>query len=501
MPASEKTEITSNGCDPRIDEIHDRVIIRNKVLLYKNNKLVSESPCEDSWLNYPIKKDYFCSGCSYQWDVNDKLAYAQYKKYWLDNKGNHKKISDFLYVDKEKPFSIVVDDKACLPFIDLKNNLVYPREKLIFLGYFNEKIEIKSCYRSAKLAPIPIIWEKSDCPLIHDLTENKTIVQKKAIFLWDGTKKEASACQKKGSSLPHLWDYSVCPPKVDLNKKTMIVMARRYVLIDGEKHWANDYCEPIDSSNLLLTSDGCDGQYFHDCHSGKSYLMKRYFYYHQGKPVHVTGCLASKNFILHQIEKDGFIHNDAKNFSKQKWKTFIQSKEGLLDLNCKKEDFNKHYHKVVSEYEQPTDKYYFKKCFRFTKTIKVRSYERPDKSTYQVVMGSGRDIKGPDECIRKKEERQVFDYSVLYDKKTDKFVRKITPQMAFSEKEFLKKKFGEKEFYSKYSKVDATPINNPNSLVNRYYRKEKRFHILYPSGEKEITAWEKTGILIQNDRI
>ncbi len=73
-------------------------------------------------------------------------------------------------------------------------------------------------------------------------------------------------------------------------------MVKRRIRTDaGYKIISKRECEPERTNNLLSTSEECQGQYFHDLTTGRSYLKKMFFFDQGGVRKYVSPCIDRMN--------------------------------------------------------------------------------------------------------------------------------------------------------------------------------------------------------------
>ncbi len=399
-------EPTETGCQPRIDRIHERVIIQNRIQRFENNVLVQEGECTDSLEIYPIMKDYLCANCTDSVNRDEKRAYSRYQEYWYDRDNQRHVIGDTLYTDTSRPYHFMDERGLCTPSVDLEANLAYRQVETVYFNFNNIRNIVEGCHRALNQAPIPIVQTTKRCGLIHDFENRFSYEQKRLIFNLDGVEHEVQSCQVVEPALPHEFVEMECRPIIDLVGGTVTKTARRRIRTSTGLKVITDDCEPWENNNLQTTREGCEGEYFHDFNLMRSYLKKRYFFARENdRQDYVTGCVRTNEFLQQQTEHNGtYEHDDTERVSKPRLSLYLDTEEQgrlFLDVARVRGQLGQVAYTLLRNEHRATANHYFEGCYRRTKTNAINVYHRADGTPYELSLGAGNVIKGTvDECTR-----------------------------------------------------------------------------------------------------
>jgi hypothetical protein len=402
-------ETTEEGCQPRVDRVHERVTIQNRAKKFQDNAVVDEGECTDSNEFYDIKRDYLCEGCEDRVNVQQKVAHPRYQEYWINRDGEKNYLSSSLYVDESEPYPLFDEGKFCQPFIDLIGKEVYAQVQTGYLNKFNAFKVVEDCHPSG--SAIPIIETTKNCGLIHDFPNKISYSQNRLIYTLNGIEYEARGCEPMETGFKHEFTETGCQRAIDWQQNRITPMFRRKIFISDAWKIITEDCEPGDNHPLASTREGCEGQYFHDFTAGRSYILKRYYYDNKGRE-YVSGCVRGNEFLPHQTEHLGeWMHDDAQRVSRPKLALYIDSLEnGKIGLDGPKVrgDIQKFDYAFIRNEHRATKEQYFEGCFRRAKTQSFNLYTRGDKTVYELLMGAGDPIKSTvDECKRASERAYV----------------------------------------------------------------------------------------------
>jgi hypothetical protein len=404
-------EPTDAGCQPRIDRVHERVIIQNRIRRFENNVLVQEGECTDSLEIYPIMKDYLCANCTDIINRDEKRAYSRYQEYWYDRDNQRHVIGDALYTDTSRPYHFMDERGLCTPSMDLAANLAYRQVETVYFNFNNIRNVVEGCHPAPNQTPIPLVQTTERCGLIHDFENRFSYEQKRLIFNLDGVEHEVQSCQVVEPALPHEFVEMECRPIIDLVGGTVTKTARRRIKTSTGFKVITDDCEPWENNSLQTTREGCEGEYFHDFNLMRSYLKKRYFFARKnGQRDYVTGCIRTNDFLQQQTEHDGtYKHDDPERVSKPRLSLYLDTEEQgriFLDVARVRGRLGQVAYTLLRNEHRATANYYFEGCYRRTKTNSVNVYHRIDGTPYELGLGAGNVIKGTvDECHRTPEDR------------------------------------------------------------------------------------------------
>lgn len=391
MPHIE-VEFTKEGCRPRIDLKRGKVIVQTRSITRKDGVLISETPCTDSDLIFDIKKDYGC--CSDKVNESQRVAYTTFRRYYLDEEYNKVYVDADCLQDESQPHPFIDEPGQCRHEIHLPSRLAYPQVETVYYDRSNARQVVKGCHRSGA-QPLPIISTAKGCPLKHLFEERRSLVQKKEIFVDQGVTHEVVPCHETEESLPHQFVTSGCKPSLLGTHVTRMV--KRQVVHQGRKQLITDRCEPEVTTELLMTREGCEGQYTHDFEVHRSYPHAKYYYLKGIKRKYLEGgCQRSNEPLLHQIKVVGYEHRDDLLKSKPRYQISIHDKNKDLILQERTENNEQAWipYTLSQEVERPSTQA-IASLNGTTLSIprdKVQIWLRPDKTTYEKVAGLSNSI-------------------------------------------------------------------------------------------------------------
>jgi len=400
--------VTEEGCRPRVDRIHERVIIQNRSKKFEDGVLKEEGGCRDALEFYPIMKDYLCEGCTDSVNIGERRAYPRFQEYWFDRENIRHTIGDSVYTDTGKRY-LFMDEAGCSPLIALGERRAYRQVETVYYNFNNMRKIVQECHRAPSLAPIPITETAEKCSLAHDFGRNISLEQKRLIFMIDGVEHEALGCQRVEPAIRHEFVETGCRPVVDVTGGSVTKMVRRRIRLASGFRMITDECEPEEVSRLVATREGCEGEYFHDLAGGRSYFKVRYFFPRGGSRKYVTSCLRSGESLAHQFEINGYENNDEARTSRPKLSVFIESPEQgrvIVDPPKIRDAAPAVAYTLVGNETRATAESYFEGCFRRIRTRSINLYNRGDGSKYEHIVGPAGPIAfTTDECSRTTDNR------------------------------------------------------------------------------------------------
>ena len=383
MPLIE-VEVTKEGCKPRVDIDRGKVIIQTRSIARTNGVITHETQCADSHLIFDIKKDYGC--CSDIVDQQAGFAYTTFKRYWIDEANNKIYLDEHCLKDESQPHPFIEEKGLCSHDIDLESRLAYPQSETVYYNRNHARVLVKACHRTNGM-PFAIISTEQGCPLKHLYEQNKSVVQKRDIFIENGITHDVTPCYETAEFVPHHFVKSGCKPV--LNGATVIPMAKRQISYKGKTKIIPGQCEPQHLTNLISTREGCEGQYEHDYNSGRSYpLMRAYYQWGNRKRFIDKVCRRSNDPLPHFSSIIGYEHVDLNLKSKPRYQISIKDVQSLLIIKefTEKDEtkwlpyvFEK---KVTGE----VDSYppYQQGEYIIFPRAEYNIYTRPDKTHYKV---------------------------------------------------------------------------------------------------------------------
>ena len=422
---------TCDGCEPRVDRVHNKVIIQEKTQRLEDNVVVHTGPCEDTLDQYDIYKDFLCDGCDVHIDNVRRAGFDTYKGFWIDGGGQRHVLDDAPQIDVSEPHPFLDDPTDCGFEIDEVAGMAYTKVATVFSDRFNGKHVVEACHRKPDTAGFRLI--EQDCPIEHDFAGRRSFLRKKLVFNVEGVEHEARACARAGDPLPHEFVTDVCQPIVDPHTGAVTPLARRRIRTPSGNQYITE-CEPLADTNLQATTEGCEDNLFsHDFTTGRSYYNKRYYYMNQSdERVYCTGCVRSSDSVAHESEPAGYQHDDVGHRSFRKLAIYItfrllnipQPRLRISDGEVRP-GTEPTVHTLVRTENRVQGTPQYQGCHRITQTQVIQHYRRPDDSTYEIVAGLGVPIQGPNEC-RFDVQIQVMQSYLGSDGGEDQFRRTMT---------------------------------------------------------------------------
>ena len=400
---------TASGCHVRVDIPHRRVVVQKKLFIYKDDVLTNpDAPCRDTLESYPLEKDflYHDGQSAARVDNTHNRALDKYRWYYLGNEEVPQKhyVSGVLEDEAEAhPFI----HEPCSPEIDLGRNKAYPRHEVVFYNRFNDRKVVNACARTPDVPAIDIIETASGCAMQHDYVQNKSWIKKKKFYEKDGEKHIVKTCSAVEPAINHQFESTTCEPKV-MGDQVRVMARRKISTPDGEQYLTP--CEPVDTTGLLATSDGCDPVLTHDFGSDKSYVNKRLYFVDKGERRYVSGCSRSDEVINHAHRTVGYQFDDANLRAKPKKVTeifFGRETVQLVDSRVMPQEPWIAYRKARETISQ-TERTHYRGCFKYRVRDKIGTFLRPDGTQLSKVVGQADPIQGPNECRSETKHKAKF---------------------------------------------------------------------------------------------
>lgn len=404
-------QVTEEGCRPRVDRVHERVIIQNRTKRFENGTLREEGECTDSLEIYPIMRDFLCENCTDVVNADERRAYSRFQEFWFDRENHKQVLGDSIYPDLGRPYNFVDESGGCEPLVNIEAGTVHRQVETVYYNFNNTRVVAQVCHQAPNQNPIMIQETADGCRFSHDYVRNESHAQKKSIYILDGVTREVLPCHPVGNAIPHEFFASDCQAVTNLANNTVTNMVKRRIRTATGYKIISRECEPEQSSNLLSTASECQGQYYHDITNGRSYLKKVYYYNQNGAPRYVSPCIRTNEFIAHQSEIKGWVNNDNTRISRPSIEYFIQTpSQGkvIVDTAKVREDLGALQYTYLRNEHRSNGSVYFEGCYRRTRTNSINIYRRGDGSIYERNIGAGNIIaSNVNECSSRVESRTV----------------------------------------------------------------------------------------------
>ncbi len=183
-------QVTENGCRPRIDRVHERVIMQNRTKRLEDGVVRDEGECTDSLEIYPIMKDYLCEGCTDIVNANERRAYSRYQEFWFDRENHKQIIGENLYPDLGRPYLFADEHGSCEPLVNLQAGTVHRQVETVYYNFNNTRVVVEGCHQAPNQNAIMIQQTADGCRFSHDFARNVSHEQKKVnlYFGWNHTR-------------------------------------------------------------------------------------------------------------------------------------------------------------------------------------------------------------------------------------------------------------------------------------------------------------------------
>jgi len=416
-PQDRKT-VEIEDCEPRIDEVQERVYLQNCTIQKTNGNETSRGQCEDTLRSFELKKDYNGEGCVDYVNHVERKAYDRYRKYWVDGRGERHYVGETLYIEDDKPRPFIEEKGNCSAHLDLETMQAHPQVETVYYGRGNARVVVASCHKDLSLNPVSIEETTQGCEPLHNLEAKTSTERKRGVYQIGDIDYQAFACRNSGDPLPHEFDISApCKGVKNMCTKEIMPMGKRFVTLrDGTKHKIGDECEPFgEALELEFTTEGCEG-FKHDVEAGKSYALGKWFYTYRNRPQVVSKCVAGSKIYNHKTEVKGYEHDDDHKISYDKQHIWIETESGDVTVEHRKV----RYDLAGTPYQFKEDRIsqsqlreaYFDGCYRFTPQDKFKVFDRVDNSEFLAFLNTSADKKSSNMCQVRQEQERYREYVV-----------------------------------------------------------------------------------------
>ena len=416
-PQDRKT-VEIEDCEPRIDEVQERVYLQNCTIQKTNGNETSRGQCEDTLRSFELKKDYNGEGCVDYVNHVEKKAYDRYRKYWVDGRGERHYVGETLYIEDDKPRPFIEEKGNCSAHLDLETMQAHPQVETVYYGRGNARVVVASCHKDLSLNPVSIEETTQGCEPLHNLEAKTSTERKRGVYQIGDIDYQAFACRNSGDPLPHEFDISApCKGVKNMCTKEIMPMGKRFVTLrDGTKHKIGDECEPFgEALELEFTTEGCEG-FKHDIEAGKSYALGKWFYTYRNRPQVVSKCVAGSKIYNHKTEVKGYEHDDDHKISYEKQHIWIETELGDVTVEHRKV----RYDLAGTPYQFKEDRItasqlreaYFDGCYQFTPQDKYKVFKRADNSEFLAFLNTSADKKSSNMCQVRQEQERYREYII-----------------------------------------------------------------------------------------
>lgn len=423
-PSAKEDERTVEvvACDPRVDEMQNRVYEQNRVIYKTNGKITEEGQCKDSLIFFDIRRDYHAEGCDDYVNYKEKKAFDRFRKYWVDPQGDRHYLGEKIYTDYDTPRPFLDEKGPCSPLVDRETNTATAQVETVYYGRGNTRMVVEGCHKTDLVVPL----HKKACSPTHDTKGGVSRQRVRGEYIMEDSVHEAFPCEFVGEAIPHNFDPVGCKPVKDYKSKILISMGKRYIDLPDvsdskeapttSKVYISGVCEPYgDKQSLRFERRDCHG-YDHDFEGGQSYLKGKWVYEQSGTTYEVSKCMAGEISFPHGYEASGYDHDDQKKQSRVKNDVFImpnQKKVYIERDSIQKASSIKPYTFVKEQEESSlTRQPYVEGCYKYYPQDRFKLYTRCDGSPYKEFMAKGVTKRGESLCSERFEVVSEEKYEV-----------------------------------------------------------------------------------------
>lgn len=408
-PKEDERTVEVVDCDPRVDEMQNRVFLQNKVIYKTNGKITEESQCKDSFTFFDIRRDYHAEGCEDYVNYKEKKAFDRFRKYWVDPQGDRHYLGEKIYTDYETPRPFLDEKGPCAPLVDRESNTATAQVETVYYGRGNTRMVVEGCHKTDLVVPIHM----KACSPTHDTEAGLSRQRIRGEYIMEDSVHEAFPCEFVGEAIPHKFDPVGCKPVKDYKTKILISIGKRYIDLPDlsssqdspstSKMYISGICEPYgDKQSLRFERRDCHG-YDHDFEGGKSYLKGKWVYEQSGTVHDVSKCMAGEVSFPHGYEPNGYDHDDQKKQSRVKNDVFIKlanQNKVFIERDSIQKGFVTKPYTFVKEQEESslTRQPYVEGCYKYYPQDRFKLYTRCDGSSYKEFMAKGSTRKGENVC-------------------------------------------------------------------------------------------------------
>ncbi len=292
-PPEDTVSFSLAECPVRVDWENNAVVYQNEVVKSVNGQEVERQGCQDA--DFPIEILRAYSLCADDIVLADKKAYKMYKPYFLD-KGEQSFLKECTR-DEEQAFDIQ-ESFDCLPQIDMAEKTVKEQSYLYYKDDTERAVTVSECQTRDTTRTFDLRFTYDTCSYRADASDGVAYQQGKYVYDKDGTTIDVTSCQDSEKTYPILDEF--CYYKDNLAVKKAVRYERKKIETITGLHYLTD-CQPVSQTDILETSEGCEGLHQDDFEGGFSYGYSRYYYTNdKSARVYLTKCAVNATTYQHQ---------------------------------------------------------------------------------------------------------------------------------------------------------------------------------------------------------
>lgn len=391
------SRITREGCTIRIDVAQQVAVVQSRTIIMEDGVVQDEGSCTDSEVRYPLQKDY--GGCADLVDLEAMEARSRYKMFFVDENGVAQTISSACVADDGASFSITEDHESCTVFTDFADGVAVPQAALVYLDRNNNRIEARDCAASATKEPVPMAQEARNCGLRHDFAKGHSTRLAMWTYMLDGVAFQATPCTDTDVVYQHTALYKdesgawLCPRLENVPGGTVVLQSRVRITAEGAPSYITECTPDASTTALSATTDGCEypEEWTHDLSAGISYGQERFYFEHDGKREFVTECTTSSASYRHDVTTIAHDNHDDSLFAYPISRVTIAAPSGAYVVadNRVLAGAAQIPYRLTGSGDRPNGAKQYQGCDAYTVTETIESYERPDGTTFERVIGRG----------------------------------------------------------------------------------------------------------------
>ncbi|RED44114.1 hypothetical protein [Aestuariispira insulae] len=388
----EITSITSEGCEPRIDEAQGKVITQVQTL--KNG--TPSGDCSDSLETFEISKDYLV--CPDVTDISNRTANPAYRRYYVGSDLAVAYLDTQCVSDTDVTYTMLEEGTSCGWRMDTTSRTAIKQVLIYYINQNGQRQEMTGCQDSQDEAAFDMVQDPTLCELRHD--SGMAYQRAKWTWVYNEEYKASSICEDTGVTFAHFEDRSVCDYAWNVETSQAWPQSRTAYVDDKNKtNYIDASCSPMleFAQDLLKTTDGCVGVFEDDFASNVTYATQRHYYIDgNNTPQYVNQC--AKDDTLQyplQTRVNGYECHDDKLQCDPKTELYavVNGAEFIRSEAQVRDGATPVPYTYIAEADIPDEVSYIG-CDKTTTTVRTEQYLRPDGEQINKIIGVG-DTVGP----------------------------------------------------------------------------------------------------------
>jgi hypothetical protein len=383
---------TTEGCDVRIALEEGVAIVQEQTV----RDGIPQGDCADTLTRLTIQESFV--GCSDIIAEDHSTATATFRRFFVSTDTTTQFIDADCVPSEDLVFDIVEDTEGCGFRVDPQEELAFQQARLTYNDRTNRRVELTKCIDSEEVAPVATVIDTEACDIRHDFDAGTSFERGIISFDANGVRQTFGQCFDTDVTFAHFEDNTGCDFVTDLNTNQAFPTSRTAFSRNGQTVLIDAACEPdkTQAIGLEATTTGCDGLFADDFPNQQSYPLHRLFFTNEGEANFVTNCIADTDTTLvHQEQINGFENDDTALEAMPKTEVFVifNGMEFVRRPASVADDAVAVPYSFVRTREVAVSET-FQGCDKFTETVKVDTYMRPDNTELDREVGPG-ETTGP----------------------------------------------------------------------------------------------------------